>query len=294
MNDSCSDPTRGNHQLSTTGDKMEPTEITGLYIQALGLQKRSPDFSYLSDIMQCHLARFAFCSVGPCLGEDLPLDLESLYQRIVVRQRGGYCFEQNSLIYEMLQEMGFSVELYLCRVIYNEDMHPGLIHRITLVELDGHRYVVDVGFGPHGPRKPVNMSKQESREENRIFRITEPHTGEFHMQTLKDGEFYSLYKFELVRYGQADCELGHFYTHKHPKAKFVNNLVVSRIMPHEIRSLYNREYWVITGSDDQKREISDADQLKTILASEFDIQITSAESRYLFNHSPGVIAPADS
>jgi len=65
-------------------------------------------------------------------------------------------------------------------------------------------------------------------------------------------------------------------------------------MPHEIRSLYNREYWVITGSDDQKREISDADQLKTILASEFDIQITSAESRYLFNHSPGVIAPADS
>jgi len=265
---------------------VERAEITSLYIQTLGLQYRSPDFSFLSEIMQRHLARFAFCSVGPRLGDDLPLDLESLYRRIVVLDRGGYCFEQNSLLYEVLEELGFAVKLYLCRVIYNEDIHPGLTHRITLVEIDDQRYVVDVGFGPHGPRKPVNMSKQESREHDRVFRIREPHTGEFHMQTLKDGEFCSLYKFELLRYGQGDCEVGHFYTHKHPKAKFVNNLVVSKILDHEIRSLFNREYWVITGSGDKKREIIDADQLRMILSSEFGIKVTRVESRFLFDSSP--------
>lgn len=272
---------------------MQRAEITGLYMQALGLQKGIPDFSLLSDIMQRHLACFAFCSVGPRLGEDLPLDLESLYQRIVVRQRGGYCFEQNSLIYEVLQELGFAVQLYLCRVIYNEDIHTGLTHRITLVELDGQRYVVDVGFGPQGPRKPVNMSKQESSEGDCVFRIAEPRSGEFHMQTLKQGEFHALYKFDLVRYGQADCELGHFYTHKHPTAKFVNNLVVSKILDDEIRSLLNREYWVITASGDQKQGIGDAHQLKAILENELGVQVTSAESRYLFDNSPGVTAPAD-
>lgn len=137
-----------------------------------------------------------------------------------------------------------------------------------------------------GPRMPVSMSKAETRDEHRVFRIAEPRTGEFHMQTLKDGEFYSLYRFELVRYGQMDCEMGHFYAHKHPKASFVNDLVASRIMDHEVRSLRNQEYWVITTSGEQKKSVRDAQQLKTILRDEFDIQITSSESRYLFGNLP--------
>jgi N-hydroxyarylamine O-acetyltransferase len=266
--------------------RMERAEITGQYLQALGLRKRSPDLVFLSELARRHVARFAFCSVGPRLGDDLPLDLNSLYQRIVVRGRGGYCFEQNGLAYEMLEELGFSVRLYLCRVIHNQDIHPGLTHRITMVEYDGDRYVVDVGFGPMGPRIPVRMSREESREDDRVFRIGEPRGGEYHMQTLKDGVFYSLYRFELARYGQMDCELGHFYSHKHPKAGFVNDLVASRIMDHEIRSLRNREYWVMTKSGEQKKSIGDADQLRAILGDDFDIRITEPEGRYLFGNSP--------
>lgn len=266
--------------------RMERAEITAQYLRALGLQQRNPDPAFLIDMTQRHVARFAFSSVGPRLGDDLPLDLDSLYSRIVVQKRGGYCFEQNGLFYEILEELGFAVSLYLCRVIHNQDIHPGLTHRITMVELDGERYVADVGFGPMGPRKPVSMSKTELRDEHRVFRIAEPRTGEYHMQTLKDGEFYSLYRFELSRYGQMDCELGHFYSHKHPKASFVNDLVASRIMDHEVRSLRNREYWVIAPSGEQKNNVSDAHQLKTILRDEFDIQISESESHDLFGNSP--------
>jgi N-hydroxyarylamine O-acetyltransferase len=265
---------------------MERAEITAHYLQALGLQQRNPDRAFLSDMTQRHVAQFAFCSIGPRLGDELPLDLDSLYRRIVVQKRGGYCFEQNGLFYRILEELGFAVRLYLCRVIHNQDNHPGLTHRITMVELDGERYVADVGFGPMGPRKPVSMSKAEARDEHRVFRIAEPRSGEYHMQTLKDGEFYSLYRFELARYGQIDCEMGHFYSHKHPKASFVNDLVASRIMDREVRSLRNLEYWIITRSGTQNKSIGDAHQLKTILRDEFDIQITDSESRYLFGNSP--------
>lgn len=55
----------------------------------------------------------------------------------MVRRRGGYCFEHNGLLCEMLEALGFEVTLYLARVIYNRDIHPGLTHRITLVHLDG-------------------------------------------------------------------------------------------------------------------------------------------------------------
>jgi N-hydroxyarylamine O-acetyltransferase len=261
---------------------MQRSDITTGYLGALGLQTRKPDLAFLSEITRRHLAQFAFSSIGPMLGNDLPLDIEALYQRIVVKRRGGYCFEQNGLLYEILQELGYTVSLYLGRVIYNQDIHPGLTHRITLVEIDGNRYVVDVGFGPLGPARPVSLAGDETRENNRVFRIAKRLPNEFHMQTLKDGDFFSLYKFELVHYGPADCELGHFYSHKHPRANFVNNLVVSSIRDHEVRSLRNREFWVMTGTGDQKQLIENHEQLKNLLETRFGLDVSSDESEQIF------------
>lgn len=261
---------------------MQLSEITDGYLGALDLQRSEPGLDFLSEIIRRHAAQFAFSSVGPMLGDDLPLDIESLYRRIVLKRRGGYCFEQNGLLFAMLQELGYEVGLYLGRVIYNQDIHPGLTHRITLVKIGDAQYVADVGFGPLGPQSPVCMSGETSRENFRIFRVLERHPGEFHMQTLKDGGFYSMYKFELARYGPADCEVGHFYSHKHPKATFVNHLVVAKIMDDEVRSLRNREYWIITGSGERKHGISDAADLQTVLAGQFGINVDESEAQRLF------------
>ena len=265
--------------------QMKRSDITDEYLRTLGLKRTKSDLAFLSEITRRHAARFAFSSVGPMLGDDLPLDIESLYRRIIVNRRGGYCFEQNGLLFDMLQELGFEVRLYLGRVIYNQDIHPGLTHRITLVEIDGERYIADVGFGPMGPQHPVSMSGDVSRENFRVFRIKERHPGEFHMQTLKDGEFYSLYKFELTRYGAADCEVGHFYSHKHPGATFVNHLVVSKIMDDEVRSLRNHELRIITGTAEQKHNISDGAQLKMVLDTRFGIDVSEAEGQRLFERT---------
>ena len=273
---------------------MQRADIADEYIRVLGLQRRKPNLAFLSDITRRHVAQFAFSSVGPMLGDQLPLDIESLYQRIVARRRGGYCFEQNGLVYELLEELGFSVKLYLGRVIYNQDIHPGLTHRITLVEIDGSRYIVDVGFGPLGPAQAVNMSGDESVQDFRVFRIAQHLPGEFHMQTFKDGEFYSLYKFELARYGQADCELGHFYSHQHPKASFVNHLVVSRILEYEIRSLRDREFILFSESAEQKKLIDSAGELKAILDTQFNIEVSGHESLRLFAKSDGSLICTDS
>jgi N-hydroxyarylamine O-acetyltransferase len=257
---------------------MERSEITTHYLQALGLTKKNPTLPFLHEITELHVSTFAFCSIGPRLGLDLPLDLNSLFERIVLQKRGGYCFEQNGLLFEILDELGFSVKLYLARVVYNQDIHPGLTHRISIVKCEGEKYVVDVGFGPLGPRAPVKFKHEDGVDENRFFRLSEPQENEFHMQTMKDGDFFSLYKFELAQYGQADCEIGHFFSHKHPKAVFVNNLVASRIMKDEIRSLRNQEYWILRPSGDVREKIENSKQLHNILKEQFDIQITETES----------------
>lgn len=264
---------------------MERPEMVREYLQELGLGGRELDFAFLGDVVARHVATFPFSNIGCQLGEDLPLDFESLYQRIVVRQRGGYCFEQNGLLFGVLEELGFSPRLYLARVIHNQDIHPGLTHRITMVDYEGRPYVLDVGFGPFGPRIPVAMLDTESYDGEKAYRIVERWPGEYHMQVFRDGDFFSLYRFELSRYGQADCELGHFYSHRHPNALFVNHLVSSLILENEIRSLRDLEYWVITESGTQIREIDNSEQLRQILVGELGLQVSDDESRRLYDRN---------
>lgn len=260
---------------------MDRSEMVNEYLQVLDLDDRKMDFQFLSDLVVRHVATFAFSSVGCRLGDDLPLDFESLFDRIVVKRRGGYCFEQNGLLFGVLEELGFAPQLYLARVIYNQDTHPGLTHRISLVEHEGERFVLDVGFGPLGPRIPVAMSGKECVDGSRVFRINERRSGEFHLQVFKEGDFFSLYRFELTRYGQADCEVGHFYSHRHPEASFVNHLVVSLILEHETRSLRDQEYRVTRDFGIEIQTIESSNQLWRILVEELGIQITEKESRRL-------------
>ena len=256
--------------------------IADQYLQALGLPRRPPDLAYLAQITARHVATLPFASIGPRLGSALPLDLPALYERLVLRRRGGYCFEQNALLFEVLEELGFTVTLSLARVIYNQDIHPGLAHRSTLVDFGHERYLVEVGFGPNCPRVPIRLSGEPSQELDRCFRVAELRRGEFHLQVLKEDGYYSLYRFELARYGTADCELGHFYSHRHPDAVFVNNLVVSRILPEEIRSLRNRDYRVITGTGDVLRQVDTAATLHDILNRQLALCVSEAESLRLF------------
>ncbi len=102
------------------------------------------------------------------------------------------------------------------------------------------------------------------------------------MQVLKDEEFFSLYRFELARYGPADCELGHFYSHRHPDAVFINHLVVSLNLANETRSLCDLEYRVITRSGIQRQEISGYENLRQILVEELGVNVTEAECCRLY------------
>lgn len=264
---------------------MTSAEITDEYLKLAGLERSPPGLAFLRELTSRHLANFSFSSVGPMLGDELPLDLESVYRRIVIDRRGGYCFEQNGLMQAVLAELGFTATLCLARVIHNQDTHPGLTHRITLVEIDGKQYVADVGFGATGPRFPVAMTGEEVLEDFRVFRVAEGRPGEYHMQILKEGSYFSLYRFELHRYGQADCEIGHFYSHKHPAATFVNHLVVSRIMDGEVRSLRNRDYRVITANGERVHAVEDEAQLAQVLNSHFGISIDDTEARRLFSRT---------
>ncbi len=266
------------------------SDLLNRYLAKVDLEPEPPSLSLLQRIVRRHVELFPFASIGPQLGDELPLDPESLFDRIVVRQRGGYCFEQNGLLFEILSGLGFEVTLVLARVLHDPAAHSPLTHRFTLVDLGHERYLVDVGFGANGPPFPVRFDP--SNPGDGPYRIIEHEHGEFHLEIDQAGTYVSLYRFDMVRYGNADCEVGHFYSHRHPGAIFVNNLVASRILDGEVRSLRNLELRVYADGNERHIAVTDETQLRRLLADMFDIDVDQAEAARLFALAAGR-APSD-
>ena len=261
---------------------MDRADLTPAYLEALGLAPADGSPDLLADLVRRHVAALAFTSVGPRLGDDLPLDPEALVDRIVVRRRGGYCFEHNGLLFEVLRDLGYEPRLVLARVLLSGKPHPPLTHRISLVDVDGVPHVVDVGFGAPGPHLPVPMTGEEVGSTWRRFRVVELRPGHWHMQTRNGDDWLSLYRFELLEYGQSDCEVGHFYSHRSPRASFTTTLVASVIHDDEVRSLRDTEYRVIRDGGEEATGVASAEHLRELLATQLGVDVTPDEAVRLY------------
>ena len=261
---------------------MDRADVLTSYLDALGLERATPSADFLTELVSRHVARIPFSSVGPMLGDDLPLDLVSLHDRLIVRRRGGYCFEQNRLMFEMLEELGFRVHRHLARVVYGGDPDPPLNHRVTIVDVDGVRFITDVGFGGIGPVAPIPMQGPSPEPTWRAFRVTTADDGRAIVEAERKGGFTPLYVIEVGEAGEIDCDRGHVASHRVPDARFVNHLVVMRTWVDEVRSLSDRSYVVQRPSGDVREVVASADRLHEILTEEFELDVTPDESGRLF------------
>src|SRR6478609_7436175 len=78
---------------------------------------REPTLPVLRAIVQRHTAAIPFENIDVMLGREVRLDPPSLQHKLVHAGRGGYCFEQNSLLLAALTALGFQVTGLMARVI---------------------------------------------------------------------------------------------------------------------------------------------------------------------------------
>lgn len=264
-------------------NKLTQAHITQAYLQDIELTA-SMDIEFLRDLQSKHIARHSFNNLAVILGQDIPLDVESIFKKIIEKHRGGYCFEHNKLVLNVLADLGFDVRLLMARVVYNRDVDVARTHRITLLTLNGEEYIVDAGFGHFGARYPVKLELGlEQDQGDAVYRIIQNTQGDYCYQLLKEGEFFTLYTFNLYQYSEAECTPAHFYSHKSPDAAFVNNMVVSRKFFNDIISLRNSELFRIKNNETVTTVISSAQHLHDILTSLFELDLDLAIAEFLYS-----------
>lgn len=263
---------------------MTNAQIAESYLADLNINGSSRDIDFLNELQSKHIAQYSFNNLAVILGQELPLDIESLFIKIVKGRRGGYCFEHNKLVFTVLSELNFDVRLLLSKVTYNQKIEVARTHRVTLLTLSGEDYIVDAGFGHLGARFPVKIELGLIQEQGDAqYRIIKNENGDYCYQVFKDGDFFTLYTFDLHYYTESDCLLGHFYSHKHPNAAFVNNLVICRKFFNDIKSLRNNEFHHVKDSATQTTKITSIEQLHQLLIDVYQLDLDIAISEFLFH-----------
>jgi N-hydroxyarylamine O-acetyltransferase len=135
------------------------------YLDRIGARRPAePTASALRELHRRHLEAVPFENLSIHLGEPVVLTEEALVDKVVLRGRGGFCYELNGLFAALLTALGFDVTL-LAASMFGEDgtLSPAFDHLTLLVELD-ERYIADVGSGVHAVH-PLRRDWPEAQED---------------------------------------------------------------------------------------------------------------------------------
>ncbi|MBP8726278.1 MAG: arylamine N-acetyltransferase [Saprospiraceae bacterium] len=127
---------------------LQPQE-TQRYLERIGLSN-APRVTLegLAALLRCHLLHVPFENIDVMLHIPISLDAASLYQKLVVKRRGGFCYELNGLFCTLLNSLGFNARRISARVFDPERGYgPEYDHMAIVVPLEGREYLCDVGFG---------------------------------------------------------------------------------------------------------------------------------------------------
>ena len=130
------------------------------YLKRIGLSGApSADLAGLNALIWAHQTHIPFEDLNTSwLHLPVSLEIPALYDKVVVRRRGGYCYELNALFTRLLLDLGFDARSVFCRVVRGRDFLPPCAHRAVVVALEGKLYFCDVGFGGPMPAGALEIA----------------------------------------------------------------------------------------------------------------------------------------
>lgn len=252
------------------------------YARRVGLRALpSPTLEGLFALHEAQVLAMPFENLDVLLRRPIALDLQALEAKLVHARRGGYCFELNGLFYEVLKALGFSVEAHLGRVhlARPEGEIPPRTHRVTVLSLEGKRFLVDVGFGAPTPRRPIELVLDTPLD---VFgdRFRLRNVGA--LGTLLEVEgaqgFSALYSFTDERAYPIDFELSNHYTSSHPRSRFFEGPRIARTLPEGRITMSATQIVEHRGGHVSARPTPRGEALRAVLEESFGLCIDEAPS----------------
>jgi len=236
----------------------------------------TPDFETLSAIQFGQTTNVPFENFEILRGLPVNIDHASLEDKIVARRRGGYCFEQNSLLLGVLQQIGFQARPHAARVrIGNErSFLPPRTHLFVQVDLEGQTWIIDSGVGSMSLTSPIRFELDTAQETLHEPRRIVKEDGAYFHQILMSGQWEDVYEFGGEEMPLIDREVANWWTSTCWAAKFKQNMFAGLARPNGERFGFLNGTFVHRKGTEVLREITvnNDEQLFEILKNEFGIE----------------------
>ena len=247
------------------------------YLAKIGLNERpEPTVENLDRMIWAHQCRIPFETLDMTRYHvPVTLEIEKLYQKMVVGERGGCCHEQNALFCQLLKDLGYDADSVFCRIRTGMDFIMICTHRCILVDFGDETRFCDVGFGGPLPAKSFPL----------IDGYTETVGGEtFTMRDydelywelakiLPDGTYMPLQNFQKFRQPPEQFIAVNYYCSESPDSIFRQFPLVNLRTEDGALSLVGDRLTVHSRGEREIIEIKDDEMFDRILTERFGMTV---------------------
>jgi N-hydroxyarylamine O-acetyltransferase len=251
-----------------------PAKEVELYLQRIrAASSGEANLDQLRHLQNQHLLEVPFENLDVIWGNPIRLQLDELYDKIVNRRRGGFCYELNGLFAWLLSSLGYPVDLLSARV-YGEERRnfgPEFDHMALWVHLE-RPYLVDVGFGD-GFRQPLLLPDGQTEDISGHYRLlaTLPDEDELELQHQEGGLWKAQFRFKLHAHPLEDfAEMCHYHQSS-PNSSFTQGALCSRATADGRITLTQSELILTRGSEKMKTPVRGQEHFKQLLDKYFSI-----------------------
>jgi N-hydroxyarylamine O-acetyltransferase len=271
------------------------------YLARIGLAaapEASPEG--VAALQSAHRLAIGFENLDVMLRRPIHIEAANVFDKLVMRGRGGYCFEQNRLFSDVLSALGVPNRPLLARVRLGqpEGAQPPRTHVCLLASIAGSAWLVDAGFGGSNlaPLPLLDGAEALTADgaRHRLRRTGErgSFSGEWLLEragpaTATDGraaphaDWQDQYAFDLSEVVPDDLEQANHWTSTRPDTRFTTLHVASIPLVTGFASMVDRDLTVHDAEGTQRRQIVDLADYAQVLREVFRIELSEDEARAL-------------
>lgn len=249
-----------------TRQYLERLKFTGPVLQ---------DIETLRGLQRAHMQSVPFENLDIRLKRPIRIDEESIWEKLIVHKRGGFCYELNGLFAWLLKQIGFDVT-YLNARVFARDGKLGIDfdHLALLVRIPGQagRWLADVGFGDSF-LEPLDLDERgEQAQELRAYRLEQTPVGYIVWQKNYDGSWERHYFFDLQPHKfPEEYESACLYHQTSPESSFTRGSIISRATPNGRVSLEDGRLILTVNGQRTERLLASTEEYSVLLKEHFGV-----------------------
>ncbi|BBH18932.1 N-hydroxyarylamine O-acetyltransferase [Paenibacillus baekrokdamisoli] len=219
------------------------------YLKRIGFEgKLDGSAAALAALQERHLHAIPYENLDIYHGIPLSLEIEALYEKIVLRRRGGYCFELNALFGWLLRELGYEVTDYVARFWRDEtNTPPKRRHHVLKVQAGEKVFLCDVGVGGIVPRRPIEMAALlEQPQGDECYRLERDASFGWFLCERKKGQWTRIYSFTEEPQLAKDYTMASFWCEHAPDSIFKQDIMLAIRTQEGRNTAAGREFRIFT------------------------------------------------